>query len=401
MASTAGDRRGLAVLAGLIVAVVVQPVACDGGGKGGPDGEVTEAVRRVLAEVGSGVVIPTIDRSIERAQALGAALDAWSADAGDEAARAAAQDAWVALMDAWQEAEVHQLGPAGSTLTVVGGLGLRDEVYSWPTVNPCRVDQETVTSDWAAPAFFEDELVNAYGLDALETLLFSPPGVNACPSQVDINAYGTWDALGTDGVQEQRARYASAVAAHVAATLGDLRGRWDPAGGDFSGTLAAAGEAGSPYDSAEQGLNAVFDALYYLELETQDTKLADPLGLGDCTTDCLGLVETPVAGGSHRWVAANLRGFRALFTGGDGQGMDDLLGELGHADVADAVLAALDDADAAAAALTVPIDVAATTDPAPAVALLEAVRGVTDLLEGDVATILALQIPSEAAGDND
>ena len=36
----------------------------------------------------------------------------------------------------------HQLGPAASALTT-GGEGLRDEVYSWPTVNPCRVDQET------------------------------------------------------------------------------------------------------------------------------------------------------------------------------------------------------------------------------------------------------------------
>ena len=34
-------------------------------------------------------------------------------------------------------------------------------------------------------------------------------------------------------------------------------------------------------------------------------------------------------------------------------------------------------------------------------ALLESIRGITDLLRGDVATVLLLQLPAEAAGDND
>ena len=34
-------------------------------------------------------------------------------------------------------------------------------------------------------------------------------------------------------------------------------------------------------------------------------------------------------------------------------------------------------------------------------ALYEAVKAVTDLLKGDLAVVLSLVIPSEAAGDND
>ena len=33
-----------------------------------------------------------------------------------------------------------QLGPAGSSLSAVAGADIRDEIYSWPTINPCRID---------------------------------------------------------------------------------------------------------------------------------------------------------------------------------------------------------------------------------------------------------------------
>ncbi|MEQ1570644.1 MAG: imelysin family protein, partial [Myxococcota bacterium] len=325
--------------------------------------------------------------------------EAWSAaeDADADAARAAAADQWTRVMDRWQEVEVMQLGPAGSSLTTVGGEDLRDAIYSWPTVNACRVDQETVYGTWAGAGFFTDNLVTVYGLDALEVLLFSAPGEHGCPPQVDIAAAGSWDALGLDGVQQRRADYAVVVAGGVADTVDALVARWAERG---FGAALAAGTA--PYDGQQQALDAVFDALFYVESSVRDRKLGRPLGLADCVGEaCLDEVESPIAGLSHRWVAANLRGFRALFTGGGGEGMDDLLAAVGRPELADEVLAATDAADAAAAALTVPVDAAATTDPTPAVALHDAVAALGDLLESDVATTLALTVPAEAAGDND
>jgi predicted lipoprotein len=403
MARTGGDRRSWGVILALALAAVFQPLAC----KDGPDDsgdEVAASLQDVLADFGPFVVEPALADALTKARSLQSATEAWAEgerSGGDTATlQGDAQAAWYAGLGAWQVVELLQVGPAASSLTAVAGADLRDEVYSWPTVNACRVDQETVYGNWDEADFFDTQLVNVYGYAALEVLLFAGAS-NHCPSQVDINDEGSWDALGEDGVARNRAEYAAATAAYLVEVIEDLAATWSAGGGDFSSEIARAGEEGSAYESPESALNAIFDGLFYLELVTKDRKLANPLGLGECTTDCLEQVESPLAGASHTWVAINLAAFRAAFTGGDETGMDDLLRSLGEDDLAEAMLAALDDADLAAASLTMPIDVAAKKAPDKTMALYDAVKVVTDLLKGDLATTLALQIPSEASGDND
>lgn len=404
---TPHPQRSSWALVGLLCAAALTRSACTTDTDGKPV-DVPVAIGDLLADTWPEVVSPALDRAEERAAALITVSEAWSAAeaagtaAESEPARVATQEAWWALMDVWQELEVMQLGPLGSELDAVGGLGLRDEVYSWPTTSRCRVDQETVDDDWSDPDFYLANLVTVYGLAALETLLYAEPGVNDCEDVVDINASGEWAALGADGVQERRAAYAVVLAHGVADVLTEARTAWDPAGGDFAGTLAAAGTEGNAFEAPETALNAIFDGLFYLEIATKDRKLAEPLGLRECVEGtCLASVETTLAGGSNLWIAANLRGFRALYTGGAGAGMDDLLQSIDQGELDGRVLSALDAADTAAAALDQPIDVAAAGDPATAVALHDAIKVVTDLLKGEVATALTMQIPSEAAGDND
>ncbi|MBM4392087.1 MAG: hypothetical protein FJ090_13280, partial [Deltaproteobacteria bacterium] len=336
--------------------------------------------------------------------ATGALLDActaWDAAAASgadpAAAKANAQAAWWAAMTAWQAAEVMSIGPAASSLTALGGESLRDEAYSWPSVNRCRVDQETVYENYAEEGFFDESLVNVYGLDALEVLLYSPGGENDCPGQVDINADGSWDALGVDGVERNRAAYALALAAHLHGTVSDLATRWDPAAGNFGAQLATAGETGSIYESPQLALNGVFDALFYLEITVKDRKLGYALGTGACASEsCLDDIESPLAGGSSAWIAENLAAFGTLYAGAEGAGIDDLLVSIGEDDLAAAVDDAL--AGAKASALPAPLD---ASDPASVQAHYDAVNVLTDLLKGDIATALALQVPTEAAGDND
>jgi len=402
MASAAGERRSWAVVA-LLAALATSRTACapiDDAASRDP------AVGRVLADAWPAVIAPALADAHLAGDALVVAVDAWAGaedGAGDpEPARAAAQDAWRDAMAAWQVVEVLQVGPLGSALTAVGGADLRDDAYSWPLVNRCRVDQVTGQGGYLAPDFLAVELVNATGLDALETLLFSPPGENVCPSQIDINADGSWAALGVDGVQAARAAYAGVAARGFVQAIGAAEDAFAADGGDFGGALARAGEPELVYASQTEGLNALFDAAFYLESATQDAKLGEPLGLRDCGgTDCLAGVESALSGDSHRWIAQNLVGFRLLWEGGAGYGLDDLLRDRGETALADAMGAALDRADDAAAALTVPIDVAATTDPTAALALHAAVSAVADLLRLDVAAALVLELPSEAAGDND
>jgi predicted lipoprotein len=393
MARTGGEGRGWALIAALAAIAVLRPLGCGGTGKDAGGDDVTEAIAAVLADTWPEVLDPALARAEGSTAALQGALDAWVAAerAGDGvAARAAAQEAWVTAFGDWQQVEVLQLGPLGSSLTAKGGMDLRDRVYSWPTVNPCGVDQETVAGDWRGEGFFAESLVTVTGFDALETLLFSAPGVNACPSQVDINADGSWDALGEPGVQLARAEYAAVLGGGVADTLAQVRAEWE---GGYRDTFARAED---PYESAGDALNASFDALFYLETATKDAKLGEPLGLRDCGADTCP-VEAPASGRSERWLAANLAGGRALFVGGDGQGFDDLLRTLGHEALVDEILAAFDDADAAAAAMTGPVDV----DVQGATATHAALDALCDLLREDLATALVLEVPTEAAGDND
>lgn len=384
-------ERGWWLLGGLLGGIALAPVACD---PTPPDDEVpvVEAISALLADFGPEVVLPAVARFRVEVTALEAALEAGDLDA--------ARAAWIASFAAWQQVELLQVGPAAPSLTAVGGADLRDSIYSWPTVNRCRVDQQTVAGGWDEADFFTTTLVNVHGLDALETLLFSPDGENACPSQVDINASGSWDALGSEGVQARRLEYARALAAKIGVDADTLADAWSPEGGDFSGALA---EAREPWTSQHEALTAIFHAAFYLEVRTKDHKLAPPLGLGTCTTGaCLEEVEATLAGQSTAAIVANLDGFRAAFTGGEGDGFDDLLVSLGYEQLATDVLARTEAARAAALALPVPVDAAAQGEHREALlAAHDAVKAVTDLLKTDVATVLALQLPVEAAGDND
>ena len=107
-----------------------------------------------------------------------------------------------------------QLGPAAPTGSGVGGAGKRDEIYSWPTVNPCRIDQELVEQGYLQGDFFTANLVNTYGLDALEYLLFYGGDANACAPQLPLNVDGTWAAGASDvgAARDQGTRSAGAPA---------------------------------------------------------------------------------------------------------------------------------------------------------------------------------------------
>ena len=401
----AGKFNGWRVVGGLVLLVALRPMACaapDVGNSGLPP-EVAALVATLLGNVGPEVVLPALEDYQAAAIPLDQALNDWASAAqtgGDAvAARQSAQDAYRDAAVSWQAVEMLQLGPAGSSLTVTAGQDLRDEVYSWPTINPCRVDQETVEAAWDTADFFTGNLVNSYGLDALEHVLFAED-VNACPGQVDINADGTWDALGTDGVALNRAEFAVALSAGVNENVAELVNAWSVSGGDFGADLAKSGEGSSSFASMEDGLNAVYDALFYLELVTKDQKLAKPLGLVDCTAATCPLdVEGLASGASVPMIRANLEGFRTLFTGAEVEGLDDLLVALGHGDLAVEIVEAVDAAIVATDAIDGPLFDA--VDSVEAMDLHDAVKVVIDLVKGDLATVLTLQIPNEAAGDAD
>lgn len=378
------------VLVGIVLGAVGVSHCQQGAGTTSPV-DPAEA-RAVLGNLAENVLRPSYERFATLAAALEQACDTYATSL-DAADRAAARDAWIEAMDAWQRLEMMQIGPA-APVTRPGGRGLRDEVDSWPLTNECRIDEEIVEANYVDREAFALELVNVRGLDAMEYLLFHESADNACGALAEINTSGAWAALGAVEIDRRRAVYAATLAHLVRAQADALANAWRSTGEDYAGLLARSDAA--PYPDHATGLNAVSDALFYLELVTKDQKLA-------ATTR--EATESPHALRSRENVATNLRAFEEIFLGAppgtDAPGFDDLLASLGEAATAERIATLVDGAEAAVAAIDEPIETALTNQPAAVVAAHDAVRLVTDELKGRFLTTLRLRVPAEASGDAD
>jgi predicted lipoprotein len=361
-----------------------------------PDDPVADAL---LEQVGPGVVAPALDAVVAPFDALGSAAAAWATAPMDPARQAAVAEAWTPAFLAWQALEPLQIGPAGSSLTVPGGRDLRDRVYGWPVVDPCGVDRQVVLGEVSAEAV-TGLLLDRTGLAALEALAFSRPGEHRCPFSVDIARDGTWDALGVEEQQARRATFAASLASDVVAQIATLRAAWSPDEAGWGATLASPGADNPAYASRDDAIDAVFGAMYYVERAVKDGKIGRPIGRVSCPTEsCASEAESPFARASLPAIRVNLASIEATYLGAGGVGFDDLLLDRGHGDVDAAIQSALASARLAAEEAALPLQDAAG-DPA-ADRLFDEVKAVADLFEGDLATVLTLAIPEEAAGDND
>lgn len=370
----------------------------------GNNGTTTNSELReaVLLNVGSAVIVAQQEDFARKAAALTVAIEAWQ---GDKTApsRAAAQDAWKEAMLAWQRIEVYQLGPAGIMGQVAGGENIRDAIYSWPISSACRVDQEIVAEDYAdAVTFFAEERVNVRGLDAMERLLFDESYENACSAVSEINSSGSWDALGEEGIDANRAAYALALAKDVQTRADSLVDHWSPDGKDFLGEFSKAGDGSSTYASSQEALNALSDALFYIEKETKDMKLAIPAGVSGCEQDtCPEDRESLDADFSKEQMIANLEAFRDAFTGLEAEGFDDLLISIGAEQLSADMLKLTDETIAALEAWPGTLEEQLENDPQSVVDAYTKASELGTLLKTQFVSTLDLEIPQRAEGDND
>lgn len=323
---------------------------------------------------------------------LSGAAAAFEETPNDET-RAAVQAAWTNAIAIWQQAELIGVG-AAAPMGAPGGEGLRDQVYSWPLVSRCLVEQTLVSQAYAEPSFHETALVNQRGLAALEYLLFYPGSDNACSATSGINKDGTWAALSAEELGSRKRAYAAVSAQDMLVPVQGIDYGWSPARFRFMYTLATAGEPGSDLDSQVGAVRAVTHGLlHYLETQVRDGKLGHPLGLVDCATStCPEAIESPYAGQSRDHVRNNLLGAQRLFEGCDasgGVGLAVVLEASGDGDIADAVHADLVAALAAADAIGDPsLGPALAEDPEKVKALYDAVSALTTTLAEDAIPIL-------------
>jgi predicted lipoprotein len=319
----------------------------------------------------------------------------------------AAQDAWRAAMASWERAEPLRFGPAARS-TEPGGQDLRDQIYIFPLANYCKIDQQIVDGAYTK-ASFPTTLASARGLGAIEYLLFHTDSTNACLPALNINSSGSWAALGIAELQERRAKYANAAAKEVLAQATALLNAWDPKEGDFHAVLTEAGNGSALFPLHQDAFNAVTDGLFYIEQEVKDWKLGWPLGLvPECVNTpgtCPDAVESRYANVSTDDLRQNLIGFRRAFEGcGDkywGLGFDDWLNAVGAEDLSERMLTAIVAAQSAVDELSPPLEEAINSDPTKVRTVHTAVKAITDLLKTELITVLNLELPKSAEGDND
>ncbi len=366
-----------------------------------------EAERRALTtRLVNEFALPRLASLQSNAGALVDATLRFEATGGvDGADRTDAREALMALQATWQQLEILQLGPAGAPTVFAGGQGLRDGINSWPLVSPCSADQQIVQNRLTEPDFIAGRLVNTIGLHTLEYLLFRDDTDNACPAAASINANGTWQAIGPTEITARRSVFARVLAHDIKVRVDALASAWTTGFGD---ELKSAGAGSTLFSSAQQALDEVYAALFFLELKTKDRKLAVPAGLHiDCADDvCPTLTESPYARQSLVHITENLRGARLVFLGEnddgiDGPGFDDLLRSAGHDDAATTITAAADVAVAAAEGFEGTIEDVLVTEPERVRALHATVKVFTDELKGTLPSLLGLRVPDEGAGDND
>jgi predicted lipoprotein len=377
----------------------------EGDAGGAEDPVAAEARRRVLESVADRVVLPSLEAFVVSASQMRDAMAAWAASPTDDALRSSARRAFDEAMDDLQYLELMQFGPAGLMSDVVGGEGLRDEIYAWPLVNRCRVDQETMEPAHADAALLAAEQINVRGLGAVEYLMESTAEGNACAPNSALNQ-GPWLSETIEQRRARQVRYMATASTLIADLAVQLRDFWVPGAGDFRGALVDAGREGSPYPTVQEALNAVTDAMFYLEKETKDMKLAQPTGLRDCTAaTCPEFLESAFALRSGRNVRVNLDAFVDLYHGGPdaaaGTGFDDLLDAVGQAELRADMDQRIAEAEQAVVRVESGMEQLLSEQPAVVVEVHDQMKLMLDLFKTQFVSVLDLDIPQRAEGDND
>jgi predicted lipoprotein len=313
-----------------------------------------------------------------------------------------AQQAWQATMDAWQQLEVMQFGPL---------LTKRDDFYSWPLNDSCKVDEEVVFALESGYDISTGVTPARRGLDAFEYLVFNSDTDISCASSNTTPALTAWNDKDDAAKRKDRCDYAVMVSDDLvtrAASLTQAYVNYDIAADAGSLQLAA---------------NLVSDSLFYIDKKTKDDKLLKQLPQTGADTFKPDDLEFVYASAAKEAINNNLKGALAIMDGTNGNGgIGDYLVAAGQSVLAEEMISELNIAIATSSTTNIStsfrdimeaavasdvavcinsISESATTDLAKMCGLDNDIRAFTDDLKGQFVLTLGFTTPSEAEGDND
>lgn len=323
-------------------------------------------------------------------------------------------------MGTWQQAEAFQIGPITDN-----GFNLRNRIYSWPAfVSSCTVDRNIVLAETSVDISTVSH--QGRGLDTLEYLLFNNNMDHSCPSQ--ISETQNWNVRSEQERKVARCNYAKIVASDIANSAQLLLNSWLADGDDYREKLLNSGDEQGAFESQDAALNALSDALFHIENDVKDTKLAIPTGIStSCNTiSCPEDIESFYSDNSLQNIKNNLIGFRSIFTGSTDAvstafSFDDLLFTKNFPEIStqiledtDSLIELINNTNGSFIANINSINSTetqtectnASSNPDTASNLFSCqihgkLKRVNDQLKGDFLTVISLQLPSRVEGDND
>ena len=323
------------------------------------------------------------------------------------------QAQWKKAMLTYHFIEAAPVGPASDN-----GRVINDNLYSWPVLDLCGIDQEVLKLK-ETQATNPKALYNVKGLAALEYLLFEPSLKSRCNARAYPKTLA-WSQKSTLEKKQDRCEYAKVLTEELVSRAQELDNAWDVKKGNFSKTMID----GSRYKSLSDATNALTDSLFAIE-KLKDLKLGKPMGRHkECMNEsgvCPEVAEHPYSGLALRAAEAQMRGFQAVFFGSKNVnskdfGLDDFLAAKGHPEVATRIqeylTLAIDSSKELALQGTLQEQIA-KVDPTlckattitdrkePLCGLHAEIRGVSTSLKIDVLSILSLRAPPTHQGDND
>jgi predicted lipoprotein len=291
-------------LASLSLLLLPLFAACGGDDDGGDDAAFDDAA--VIVAFADDVVVPTYELLAERIDALDAAAHDL-ADDPSEANLDAAQAAWVAAREPWEQSEGFLFGPVDS-------FGYDPALDSWP-VN--RTDLEAVLAG-------DDDLTVEYVAGLAET----QKGFHTS----EYIVFGENDDQEAGELDARELEYLVALTGEMKTNSDALAQRWTEAvdGAEpYRDVLATAGEDGNTaYPSLGSAAQEILVGMAGICDEVANGKIADPYDAGDPE-----LVESQFSFNSLIDFTNNMRSVENAYlgrsaAGTQGRGMSDFVAEL-------------------------------------------------------------------------
>jgi putative iron-regulated protein len=253
----------------------------------------------LLADVPSKVIFPTYVDLETRAGALHAAVVTLDGATTDDNLTAA-QEAWRATRRPWEQSEGFLFGP-------VETQGIDPGIDSWP-VNVADLDAVLASSAVLTKAYIDGLDGTLKGFHTIEYLLF---GAGNGKTAADLTS--------------REREYLLAVTESLQGSVSQLRQAWDPAGQNFSATVATAGEAGNTiYASQSAAMQEIVNGMVAICDEVGNAKISDPFDQQDRA-----LEESQFSDNSNADFADNIRSVQNLYLGeyrsGSGTGVRALV----------------------------------------------------------------------------